>query len=104
MVLKRKLFKKKQLLMKYYYKKNELDFIIKKSLHKNHYNNFIFRLSFTKNDFYNVTTKENKFFHSQQKLICPYTLDKKIPSKHLMFSRFYLNKQLHTLKINSVYK
>ena len=101
---KRKLFKKKQLLIKYYFKKIELEFIIKKSLLRNHYNSYVFRLSFTINELYNKTTKDNKFFNSQQKLLCPFTLDKKIPTKHLLFSRFYLNKQLHTLKVNNVYK
>ena len=104
MVLKRKLFKKKQLLLKFYHKKHELNDILNKSFFKNHYNHYILRLSFTVNDCYSYTSRDNFFFKSQQKLICLQTLCKKVPNKHFQMSRFYLNKQLHTLKLNNVYK
>ena len=101
MLFKRKLFKKKQLILKYLYKKNELNLKIQKSLLKNHYNDYIFRLSFTIVQF-NVDV--NTFFKSRQKLICLHTLGKKIPSKHVMLSRFYLTKQLNSLKLNNILK
>ena len=100
MLLKRKLFKKKQLLLKYIFKKNELKDIILKSLFRNHYNHYIFRLSFT----VQIKSKNvNTFFKSRQKLVCLYSLDKKVPSKHYQFSRFYLNSQLNSIKINNTY-
>lgn len=101
MLFKKKTFKKKQLLLKYFFKKNELIYKINKSLLKNHYNHYIFRISFTVNTLFRDT---NSFFKSRQKLICLNTLDKKIPSKHYLFSRFFLNKQLNSLKINNTSK
>ena len=100
MLLKRKLFKKKQLILKHIYKKNELKNIILNSLLRNHYNHYIFRLSFTVKD---RIKNSNTFFKSRQKLICLYSLDKKIPSRHYNLSRFYLNSRLNSIKINNTY-
>ncbi len=102
MILKRKLFKKKQLLLKYRFLKKELKTLIKKSLLKNHYNSYLFRLSFT----VDITTKYCKkkyFLKTMQKLVCPYTLSKKVPSKHFAYSRFFLNKRLTSLKFSNVF-
>ena len=101
MVFKRKLFKKKQLLLKLFFLKKELKLIIYKSLFKNHYNNYIFRLSFSTNIYF---FKKIDYFKTLQKIICPYSLSKKIPSRHFLFSRFYLNKQLNYLKTSNIYK
>ncbi len=100
MLYKRKLFKKKQLLLKYIYLQNELNILIKKSLFRNHNNNFIFRLSFAVNI---KTNNKLNYFKTMQKLICPYSLSKKVPSKHYLFSRFFLNKRLNSLNISNVY-
>lgn len=101
MVFKRKLFKKKQLLLKLYYVKKELKLLINKSLFRNHYNSYIFRLSFTINIYFN---SKKDYFKSLQKMFCPYTLNKRVPSKHFLLSRFYLNKQLNYLKMSNTYK
>jgi len=101
MVFKRKLFKKKQILLKLFFVKKELKSIIHKSLFKNHYNHYITRLSFTIDMYFN---KNNNYFKSLQKMFCPYTLSKKVPSRHFLFSRFCLNKQLNSLKIANTYK
>jgi hypothetical protein len=100
-LLKRKLFKKKQKLIKILFIKNELKLLIKKSLFKNHYNHYIFRLSYSINHYY---FDRVDYFKSLQKLFCPYTLCKKVPSKHFLFSRFFLNQELNSLKISGVYK
>jgi len=100
-VFKRKLFKKKQILLKFIYKKKELKLIIYKSLFKNHYNNYAFRLSFSINLYY---FEKKDYFKTLQKLFCPYTLSKKIPSRHFLFSRFFLNKQMNYLKTSNLYK
>lgn len=100
MLIKKKQFKKQQLLTKYLFNKNELLCKIKLSLLRNHNTNYLDRISFT-------VSKSNTpifFFKSRQKNICLSTLSKKIPSKHYMFSRFFLNKQLNSLKINNVSK
>jgi hypothetical protein len=49
MLEKRKKFKKNQIVLKLKYLKYELKSIILKSLLKNHFNDFLFRLSFTLN-------------------------------------------------------
>lgn len=98
MLLKKKLFKKKQMILRYFVKKNELFLKLKSSLLRNHFNYYKFRLSFT---YYCSNIKNNKFFKSKQKLICLYSLGKKVPSKHFLFSRFTLNKYLNFLKINN---
>jgi hypothetical protein len=49
MIEKRKRFKKNQIILKLIFLKFELKQKIKKSLHKNHFNNYMFRLSFTIN-------------------------------------------------------
>jgi len=101
MVFKRKLFKKKQILLKFFFNKKELKLTIYKSLFKNHYNYYIFRLSFSTNIYFN---NKKDYFKTLQKLTCPYSLCKKVPSRHFLFSRFYLNKQLNYLKTSNVYK
>ena len=102
MLIKKKNFKKKQLILKHIYKKKELFLKLQKSLLLNHYNNYIFRLSFSVN-ISNYSKIKNKF-KTNQKLICLITLGKKVPSKHFFLSRFFLNKQLNSLKINNVSK
>lgn len=98
MLSKRKKFKKTQLILKFYYLKNEFKFLIIKSLFKNHYNHYLLRLSFTIVS--NYSTKYDYFF-SLQKLICPYSLCKRVPDKNFLFSRFYLNSQFNSLNINN---
>ena len=101
MLFKRKLFKKKQKLIKLQFIKSELKLLIKKSLFKNHYNNYVFRLSYTINHYY---FDKIDYFKSLQKLFCPFTLCKKVPSKHFLFSRFFLIYQLNSLRVSNVYK
>ena len=101
MLFKKKKFKQQQLFLKYFFKKNELNKLLTDSLFRNHYNNYIFIISFTVKL---LETNTSFFFHSRQKLICLHTLDKKVPSRHFLFSRFFLNKQLNSLKINNVVK
>ena len=81
--------------------KIELDALITKSLYKNHYNHYNFRLSFT---VINKVYTRLDFFKTLQKPFCPFTLSKKVPSKHFLFSRFYLNKKLNNLTISSTHK
>ena len=104
MVFKRHLFKKKQLLIKYQFINQELWKKIKKSLFLNHYNHYKFRLSFNLNQIEPLLYDNNRFFKTFQKLVCPYSLSKKVPSKRLNFSRFFINKQINTLKINNMLK
>lgn len=104
MVFKRHLFKKKQLLLKHNFFKIELIQKIKKSLLRNHFNHYKLRLSFTISNYESNIWDSNVYFKTYQKLICPYSLCKKVPSKHLLFSRFFLNKQINTLKINNILK
>lgn len=101
MIFKRKLFKKKQLLLKHLFLKNELKLIIWKSLYKNQYQHYLHRLFFSIGDLKNPQLCN---FKSLQKLFCYYTLCKKVPSKHFSYSRFFLNRYLNSLKINNVYK
>lgn len=101
MLLKKKRFKQQQLLFKHIFKKNELNALLAKSLLKNHYNNYIFRTSFTV-EYIDMNTLF--FFSSRQKLICLQTLGKKVPSSKFLFSRFFLNKQLNSLKFSNVTK
>lgn len=98
MILKKKLFKKKQIILRYIIKKNELHKSLINSLLRNHYYNYIVRLSFTMRS---TNIVDSSFFKSRQKLICLYSLGKKVPSKHFFFSRFFLNRQLNFLKINN---
>jgi hypothetical protein len=104
MVFKRNLFKKKQLLLKYNFQKIELVQKIKKSLLRNHFNNYKLRLSFTVHNYEQNISDSNIYFKTFQKLMCPYSLCKKVPSRHLLFSRFFLNKQINSLKINNLLK
>ena len=101
MLIKKKKFKQQQILLKHFFKKNELKLLIENSLFKNHYNHYIFRTSFTVK---NNNTDVNFFFQSRQKLICLQLLNKKVPSSKFLFSRFFLNKQLNSLKIANVTK
>lgn len=104
MVFKRYLFKKKQLLLKHNFKKYELQSIIEKSLLRNHYNNYIFRLSFSFVKEEKMLNESCMFFKTYQKLICPFTLCNKVPSQRFLFSRFYINKHINTLKLGNVFK
>lgn len=98
MLSKRKKFKKTQLILKFYFLKNEFKFLLIKSLFKNHYNNYLLRLSFT---IISGSENKNNYFLSLQKLICPYSLCKRVPDKNFLFSRFYLNAQFNSLNINN---
>ncbi len=100
MLEKRKRFKQNQLILKLLYIKRELKERILKSLKKNHFNHFEFRLSFTINFF----TNKNQYFKTFQKLICPYSLSKRVPNKKFYYSRFFLNKKLNSFNISNVYK
>lgn len=99
MLLKKKNFKKKQLLIRVFFKKIELKKTLNRSLLRNHYNNYTYRLSFT---FIKNHLDWSMFFKCRQKLICLHTLGKKVPSKRFHFSRFFLNKQLNFLKITNI--
>jgi len=101
MLAKRKKFKKQQLLLKFFFLKNELKFIIYKSLLCNHYNHYMFRLSFSINIFF---FEKKDYFKSMQKLICPFSLCKRVPDKNFLYSRFFLNLQFNSLNINNTYK
>jgi hypothetical protein len=101
MLSKRKRFKKMQILLKLFFLKNELKLLIIKSLLKNHYNHFLLRLSFTISILFK---KQEKYLKSLQKLICPYSLCKRVPDKNYLFSRFFLNLQFNSLNINNTYK
>jgi hypothetical protein len=79
----------------------ELKNIIVKSLFRNHFIHYTHRLSLYISD--NLENK-NLFFKTYQKLICLYKLESKVPNKKFNFSRFFLNKKLHTLRITNVYK
>lgn len=100
MLEKRKRFKQKQLILKLKFLKYELKQKIIKSLKKNHYNKPEFRLSFT----LNLSTNKNQYFKTYQKLVCPYTLNKRVPNKTFSYSRFFLNKKLNTFNINNTFK
>ena len=101
MLVKRNKFYKYQLLLKVKFKKNELYYLIYQSFFKNHYLVPSFRLSFTINLFF---FNKLDFFRSIQNLNCPYTLSKKVPSRHFLFSRFLLNNQFNTLRFTNTYK
>jgi len=101
MLIKRKRFKQNQLFLKYYFKKIEIHSLITKSLWKNHYFNPLDRFACT---VFFSTPSKLEFFPSYQKLICLQLLDKKVPSSKFLFSRFFLNKQLNSLKITNVTK
>lgn len=79
----------------------EIHSLITKSFLKNHYFNPQDRFACTV--IFNNPSKL-EFFCSYQKLICLQLLDKKVPSSKFLFSRFFLNKQLNSLKITNVTK
>lgn len=101
MFIKKKKFKQNQLFLKKKFKTLEKTFLLKKSLLKNHYNHYLLRLSFT---FRYDNELKDLFFFSRQKLICLQLLDKKVPSSKYLFSRFFLNKQLNSIKISNTSK
>lgn len=100
MVEKRKRFKKLQVLIKLLYLKRELKEKIKNSLKKNHFIIPLLRLSFTINWYYLKT----QFYKTYQKLVCPFSLSKKVPNQKFQYSRFFLNKKLNNFYINNVFK
>lgn len=100
MVAKRKRFKKLQIFIKLIYLKYELKERIRNSLKKNHFNLPKFRLSFTIAWLY----IKKQFFKTFQKLICPFSLSKRVPSQSFSYSRFFLNKKLNNFYINNVFK
>lgn len=100
MLEKRKKFKKNQIILKLIFLQFEIKQLIRKSLLKNHFNNPVFRLSFTLNWF----NDKSQFFRTQQKLVCPFSLSKRVPNKKFNYSRFFLNKKLNSFYINNVYK
>jgi hypothetical protein len=99
MIEKRKKFKKNQIILKLIFLKFELKQKIKKSLHKNHFNDYLFRLSFTINWLF----FKNQYFRTFQKLVCPFSLSKRVPNKNFGYSRFFLNKKLNSFNINNVF-
>ena len=100
MLGKRKLFKKNQLILKLVFITNELKNKLFKSLKKNHYNTYLFRLSFM---LIPVIDKCN-FSKTLQKLVCPYSLSYKVPNKRFCYSRFFLNKKLNSFNMNNTFK
>jgi hypothetical protein len=99
MIEKRKKFKKNQIVLKLIFLKFELKKKIKKSLYKNHFNDYLFRLSFTINWLF----FKNQYFKTFQKLVCPFSLSKRVPNKNFNYSRFFLNKKLNSFNINNVF-
>lgn len=100
MLEKKKRFKQNQILLKLFFLKYELKDLIKRSLFQNHFNSYNFRLSFS----INWKIDKTQFFKTFQKLICPFSLSKKVPNKHFYYSRFFLNKKLNSFNINNVFK
>lgn len=100
MLEKRKRFKQTQILLKLKFLKYELNQIINKSLKQNHFNNPLFRLSFT----LNWQNNKSQYFRTYQRLICPFSLSKRVPNSKFSYSRFFLNKKLNSFNINNVYK
>ncbi len=100
MLEKRKRFKQIQILLKLNFLKYELHQIINKSLKFNHFNDYIFRLSFTRN----WQNDKKQYFKTLQHLLCPFSLSKKVPNGKFSYSRFFLNKKLNSFNINNVYK
>lgn len=100
MLEKRKRFKQTQILLKLNFLKYELKQLINKSLKQNHFNNYLFRLSFTLNWQHNKA----QYFHTFQRLVCPFSLNKRVPNGKFSYSRFFLNKKLNSFNINNVYK
>jgi hypothetical protein len=99
-VFKRQKFIFKQRILKIIFKKIELKLLIYKSLLRNHYNHYMFRLSFCINIFF---LNKNNCFKTLQKLVCPFTLGKKVPNKDFSYSRFFLNQTLNSLNICNTY-
>lgn len=100
MLAKRKRFKNYQLKTKLLFFKKELNQKIIMSLKRNHYNNYLFRLSFTFQSFFN----KFDYYKTFQRLVCPYSLSKKVPNKHFYYSRFFLNKKLNTFNVNNTFQ
>ncbi len=100
MVMKRQRFVLKQRLLKFSFKKIELKLLILKSLFKNHYNDYIFRLSFCVKILF---LDKKYYFKTLQKLVCPFTLEKRVPDKDYLYSRFFLNQNLNSLNISNTY-
>lgn len=100
MLEKRKRFKQNQVLLKLNFLKYELKQLINKSLKQNHFNSYLFRLSFNLH-WYN---HKSQYFHTLQKLVCPFSLSKRVPNSQFSYSRFFLNKKLNSFNINNVYK
>jgi hypothetical protein len=100
MLEKRKRFKQNQLLLKLKYLKYELKNLLWKSLKKNHFCHYTLRLSIN----WLWQTDKSFYFKTHQKLICPFSLSKRIPNKNFSYSRFFLNKKLNTFNINNVFK
>ena len=100
MLEKRKRFKQNQLLLKLKYLKYELKNLLWKSLKKNHFCHYTLRLSIN----WLWQTDKSFYFKTYQKLICPFSLSKRIPNKNFCYSRFFLNKKLNTFNINNVFK
>jgi hypothetical protein len=59
----------------------------------------MFRLSFTINWLF----VKKQYFKTFQKLVCPFSLSKKVPNKNFSYSRFFLNKKLESFNINNVF-
>jgi hypothetical protein len=100
MVAKRQKFVFKQRMLKIIFKKIELKLLIYKSLIRNHFNHYMFRLSFCINVFF--LDKKN-CFKTLQLLVCPFSLEKRVPDKDYLYSRFFLNQSLNSLNICNTY-
>lgn len=100
MLEKRKRFKQNQLLLKLNYLKYELKNLLWKSLKKNQFCHYTLRLSIN----WLWQTDKKYYFKTHQKLICPFSLSKRVPNKNFFYSRFFLNKKLNTFNISNVFK
>lgn len=79
------------------FKYKNLNKLLISSFKNNFYQNYMKRISFYIQKF-NVNSNK-QFYQSQNKLYCPITFSKKVPNKKIMYSRFYLIKNLNGLII-----
>lgn len=97
---KKYLFKKK---LQYFNSTNSsINYLIKTSLKNNFSQAPMQRLTLFVQKFY--FNRHNRFYNSQNKLYCPITFTKKVPSRRFGYSRFYLVRNLDGLAIPSFQK
>jgi hypothetical protein len=101
-MLKRILKKKKRLIIKSSFFKNELKLKIIQSFSRNKELSGLERIShFIKN---NECFNSKGFFFSYQKLLCFFTGNHKVPTRDYNYSRFFLNFQFSKISLANTYK